>query len=184
MILVSSTLIHIFLLWDSTAGQAISFVSPTNCSVGTTTVSAEYFNTATLLCEPCSQSTRFQKQSEDGLSCSCQPGYRIIKNVGGNTLTCEACNANETVTEDGLQCIPCAENSFDDSTETCKPCPSDSYSGLCYLAYNDLCSILLRIWCFIAFSDVLNLWTKCDCYKRGMSSLLRYHQNVACIILG
>ncbi|KAF7256915.1 hypothetical protein EG68_07120 [Paragonimus skrjabini miyazakii] len=131
MILVSSTLIHIFLLWDSIAGQAISFVSPKNCSIGTTTTSAEYFNTATLLCESCSQSIRFQKQSDDGLSCSCQPGYRIIKDVGGNTLTCEACNANETVTEDGLQCIPCAENSFDDSTETCKPCPSDSYSGLC-----------------------------------------------------
>ncbi|KAA3671938.1 uncharacterized protein DEA37_0015083 [Paragonimus westermani] len=131
MILALSTLVQVLLLLESITGQAISFVSPANCSIGTTTAPAEYFNTATLLCESCSQSTRFQKQSDDGLSCSCQPGYRKIKDVGGNTLTCEACNANETVTEDGLQCIPCAVNSFDDSTETCKPCPSDSYSGLC-----------------------------------------------------
>ncbi|CAH8580202.1 unnamed protein product [Schistosoma intercalatum] len=107
---------------------SIDLISQQNCSTGSTDSNAEYFNSANLLCKKCSQNLTFQKQSADGFSCICQPGYKTIKNFGGNNVECSQCKNGETVSEDGLFCIPCRTGSYMAATKSCSSCPSDSVS--------------------------------------------------------
>ncbi|KAK4468022.1 hypothetical protein MN116_008200 [Schistosoma mekongi] len=107
---------------------SINLISQQNCSVGSADSNAEYFNSANLVCVKCSQNFTFQKQSEDGFSCVCQPGYKTIKNFGGGNVNCVKCADGETVSDDGLFCIPCRAGSYMPATKSCSTCPSDSIS--------------------------------------------------------
>ncbi|KFP62289.1 Meckelin, partial [Cariama cristata] len=43
-----------------------------------------------------------------GISCVCQPGYRMVSSNGGSSVICEKCPANMSgVTQDGWNCIIC-----------------------------------------------------------------------------
>ncbi|CAH8598091.1 unnamed protein product [Schistosoma curassoni] len=118
----------ILILLKQPLSYSIDLISQQNCSTGSTDSNAEYFNSANLLCKKCSQNLTFQKQSADGFSCICQPGYKTIKNFGGNNVECSQCKNGETVSEDGLFCIPCRTGSYMAATKSCSSCPSDSVS--------------------------------------------------------
>ncbi|CAH8291543.1 unnamed protein product [Heterobilharzia americana] len=90
-------------LWS----YSVKFILPNNCSSGSSDSYPEYFNTANLLCQKCSQNLTFQRQSADGLSCLCQPGYKTLKNFGGNNVECLKC-------EDGQVGIQHYVNYFQD----------------------------------------------------------------------
>ncbi|CAL8069107.1 unnamed protein product [Calicophoron daubneyi] len=110
------------------AGVSISYLSPGNCSKGSANHAAEYLNTATFLCESCSQGITYQKQSADGLSCQCQPGYYIISHFGGNSLKCGPCGSEETVTDDGLYCVRCRTGAYSSTTKSCQACSAAEFS--------------------------------------------------------
>ncbi|XP_019406039.1 PREDICTED: meckelin isoform X1 [Crocodylus porosus] len=64
-----------------------------------------YFDTASLACGACGP---HQRGSASGTSCVCLPGFKMVSNNGGPSVTCEKCPENVNgVTEDGWNCIAC-----------------------------------------------------------------------------
>ncbi|XP_046906171.1 meckelin [Hypomesus transpacificus] len=77
---------------------AISFQGPSDCGT------EQYFDISSLSCLKCGSS---QKKSADGLSCECQPGFRILS-AAAASITCQQCPPDRpAVTEDGYWCIQC-----------------------------------------------------------------------------
>ncbi|XP_026561755.1 meckelin [Pseudonaja textilis] len=66
---------------------------------------AQYFDISSLDCRRCGE---FQKQSVQGTSCECLPGFKKVFDKGGPSITCEKCaETMNGVTQDGWDCITC-----------------------------------------------------------------------------
>ncbi|KAG8133783.1 hypothetical protein E2320_011559 [Naja naja] len=66
---------------------------------------AQYFDIASLDCRRCGE---FQKQSVQGTSCDCLPGFKKVFDKGGTSIMCEKCPETLSgVTQDGWDCITC-----------------------------------------------------------------------------
>ncbi|NXD06592.1 MKS3 protein, partial [Nothocercus nigrocapillus] len=66
---------------------------------------ARYFDVSRLACASCGP---HQRANDRGLSCVCQPGFRMVSNNGGPSVICEKCPENMSgVTKDGWNCITC-----------------------------------------------------------------------------
>ncbi|XP_062987006.1 meckelin isoform X2 [Elgaria multicarinata webbii] len=64
-----------------------------------------YFSIASLACGQCGAS---QRKSARGTSCTCLPGFKIVSDNGGTSITCEKCpDSMSGVTQDGWDCITC-----------------------------------------------------------------------------
>uniref|UniRef100_A0A8C5T475 Transmembrane protein 67 n=1 Tax=Malurus cyaneus samueli TaxID=2593467 RepID=A0A8C5T475_9PASS len=64
-----------------------------------------YFDSSRLACAPCGA---HQRQSAGGSSCVCEPGYRMVSNNDGFSVSCEKCPEDMSgVTQDGWNCIAC-----------------------------------------------------------------------------
>ena len=105
----------------------ISYDTPESCKTN------QYFNLSLLRCLDCASPG--QKRSEDGLSCSCQTGYKTVENKGsptvGPTVECKNCNTagsgNLTSSLDGSFCIECPTAvGFNIKTGNCNNCPENS----------------------------------------------------------
>lgn len=102
----------------------IPFSTPESCKTN------QYFQFSSLRCEDCGSPG--QERSNDGFSCICQTGYKMVENKGGPSIVCEACNSaadsgNLTSSLDGSFCIKCPTDvGFNVKTGTCNRCPSDS----------------------------------------------------------
>ncbi|KAL7984184.1 hypothetical protein Chor_002754 [Crotalus horridus] len=65
----------------------------------------QYFDIASLDCRGCGE---FQKQSTQGTSCDCLPGFKKVFDKGGTSIICEKCpEIMNGVTQDGWDCITC-----------------------------------------------------------------------------
>ncbi|XP_007537462.1 meckelin [Erinaceus europaeus] len=65
----------------------------------------QYYDISELSCVPCGAN---QKPGVRGTSCVCLPGYQMISNNGGPSISCKKCPENmKGVTEDGWNCITC-----------------------------------------------------------------------------
>ncbi|THD26645.1 Meckelin [Fasciola hepatica] len=162
---------------EKTFGYALYFTLPSNCSKGSSTAAAEFFNIATLLCEPCTQNLLYQRQSDDGLSCICQPGYRTKRNFGGNSIECEACDFSQTVTEDGLQCVQCVAENYFTSAKTCQSCPSKQYSTF----YDIFGKILTKQQCISCDLSAQPTSTGCKTCSETIKMLRASSLNESCI---
>ncbi|XP_015265310.1 PREDICTED: meckelin [Gekko japonicus] len=79
--------------------SSLLFREPQSCD-GT-----QYFDIASLACGQCGSS---QRKSAQGTSCSCLPGFKLVSDNGGTSITCEKCPENKSgVTQDGWNCIAC-----------------------------------------------------------------------------
>ena len=101
----------------------IPYATPESCKTN------RYFQFSSLRCQDCASTG--QKRSEDGLSCSCQTGYKTVDNKGGPTVKCEECknagSVNITSSLDGSFCIECPTAvGFNIKTGTCNNCPANS----------------------------------------------------------
>ncbi|XP_053343427.1 meckelin [Clarias gariepinus] len=77
---------------------SISFLQPSDCGV------QNYFDISSLTCVKCGPN---QVSSTSGLSCECQPGFKVLNNNGGY-ITCQRCtDLKPGVTQDGYDCIRC-----------------------------------------------------------------------------
>uniref|UniRef100_A0A8D2KYY0 Uncharacterized protein n=3 Tax=Varanus komodoensis TaxID=61221 RepID=A0A8D2KYY0_VARKO len=66
---------------------------------------SHYFNIASLACGQCGA---FQRKSARGTSCACLPGFKLVSDNGGTSITCEKCpDSMNGVTQDGWNCITC-----------------------------------------------------------------------------
>ena len=103
----------------------INFTTPESCTTN------QYFQFSSLRCVPCNISGG-QERSSDGFSCTCQKSYKMVKNKGGHSITCKACNnadgsRNFTSSLDGSFCIECPTDlGFNAKTGTCNSCLADS----------------------------------------------------------
>ncbi|XP_048364150.1 meckelin [Sphaerodactylus townsendi] len=65
----------------------------------------QYFDISTLACGQCGPS---QRKSVRDTSCSCLPGFKLVSDNGGTSITCEKCPGSKSgVTQDGWNCIAC-----------------------------------------------------------------------------
>ncbi|XP_053251610.1 meckelin isoform X2 [Podarcis raffonei] len=65
----------------------------------------QYFDIASLSCGQCGAS---QRKSSRGTSCACLPGFKLVSDNGGSSITCEKCpESTSGVTQDGWDCITC-----------------------------------------------------------------------------
>ncbi|XP_077982500.1 meckelin-like [Glandiceps talaboti] len=84
----------------------------------------EYFDLAELQCKSCGL---FQETSADGLSCDCEPGYRIEEEKGlPGDKVCTPCPADTMVTSNGWQCITCPASNPLQPDGSCTPCSPGS----------------------------------------------------------
>ena len=99
----------------------IPFTTPGSCKTN------QYFQFSSLRCEDCGSG---QERSNDGFSCICQTGYRMVANKSGSSIVCKRCNStNETSSLDSSFRIKCPTDvGFNVTTGTCNSCPSDSFA--------------------------------------------------------
>ncbi|XP_028592350.2 meckelin isoform X1 [Podarcis muralis] len=65
----------------------------------------QYFDIASLSCGQCGAS---QRKGSRGTSCTCLPGFKLVSDNGGSSITCEKCpESTSGVTQDGWDCITC-----------------------------------------------------------------------------
>lgn len=101
----------------------IPYSDPNMCT------SSQYFRFSSLGCVDCGSG---KTRSDDGLSCVCNPGYKITEDNGGPDLKCESCfdsvnKINKTSSLDGWSCVSCPVNvGFDPSNNKCFDCSSGS----------------------------------------------------------
>ncbi|XP_075405605.1 meckelin isoform X2 [Tenrec ecaudatus] len=78
---------------------SLPFLQPESCGQN------QFFDISALSCVPCGA---HQRRDARGTSCVCLPGFQMISNNGGATITCKKCPENmKGVTEDGWNCISC-----------------------------------------------------------------------------
>ena len=71
-----------FLLRQCQSTQLFNNIEPSSCG------SNQYFQFSSLTCVACGE---FQQRSTDLVSCTCQPGARLVSYFGGPVITCQPC---------------------------------------------------------------------------------------------
>ncbi|XP_072013761.1 meckelin-like [Amphiura filiformis] len=89
---------------------------------------SQYFDLAELKCKDCGD---LQRQTENGLSCECAAGNKLIENRGApSSIACQPCPAGAAATQDGWNCIRCTTGLS--PTNECAAC-EDGAIGVEYL---------------------------------------------------
>lgn len=94
--------VAIFVIFKLVSAYSFSYVTVQQCIDN-----GEFYNLAELRCVACGEE---QEPTDDGLSCMCQPYYKVIQNDGGPDITCELCPNGQRSTADGWECISCNVN--------------------------------------------------------------------------